>query len=105
MTSQQVDGSIIGYIPAWVICYTVAGASETIKDNIINNIAFPLNKVEFTVDRYIIDKSGTFNWNPYMTAMPGWTELPSASPTPSPLDTDDLVVVFPEKTILPKNTY
>jgi hypothetical protein len=105
MTSQQVDGSIIGYIPAWVICYTIAGASETIRDNIINNIAFPLNTVEFTVDRYIIDKSGTFNWNPYMTAMPGWTELPSASPTPSPLDTDDLVVVFPEKTILPKNTY
>jgi len=105
MTSQQVDGSILGYIPAWVICYTVEGASSTIRDNIINNITFPLNKVEFTVDRYIIDKSSTFNWNPYMTSMPGWSELPSATPTPYPLDTNDLVVVFPEKTILPKNTY
>ena len=103
MTSQQDDGTIIGYKPAWIICYANPGAGETIKQNVIDNFGLNLNDIDFTVDRYIIDKSATFNWNPYLN-IPAWTELPSAHPTPYPLDTHDLVVVFPEKTILPKNS-
>lgn len=103
MTCQQEDGSIIGYKPAWVICYATPGNGDTIKQNIIDNFGVNLNDIDFTVDRYVIDKSATFNWNPYLN-IPAWTELPSAYPTPYPLDTNDLVVVFPEKTILPKNT-
>jgi len=102
MTCQQLDGTIIGYKPAWVICYTNPGQSETIRNNVIDNFGVKLNDIDFTVDRYIIDKSATFNWNSYLS-IPAWTELPSANPTPSPLDSNDLVVVFPEKSILPKN--
>lgn len=103
MTSQQDDGTIIGYKPAWVVCYANPGQGETIKQNMIDTFGLNLNDIDFTVDRYFIDKSATFNWNPYLT-IPTWTELPSAYPTPNPLDTNDLVVVFPEKSILPKNT-
>jgi hypothetical protein len=103
MTSQQDDGTIIGYKPAWVVCYANPGQGETIKQNMIDNFGLNLNDIDFTVDRYFIDKSATFNWNPYLN-IPAWTELPSAYPTPNPLDTNDLVVVFPEKSILPKNT-
>lgn len=103
MTSQQDDGTIIGYKPAWVVCYANPGQGETIKQNMIDTFGLNLNDIDFTVDRYFIDKSATFNWNPYLT-IPAWTELPSAYPTPNPMDTYDLVVVFPEKSILPKNT-
>lgn len=33
MTSQQLDGSTLGFVKAWVICYTLPGRSETIKKN------------------------------------------------------------------------
>lgn len=39
MTSQQDDGTILGFTPAWVICYTKPGYSKIIK----NNIESPFN--------------------------------------------------------------
>lgn len=101
MTSQQLDGNTIGFIPAWVVCYTLPGKSQEILDNINNNWGHSLNEIDFMIDRYVIDKSGTYNWNHYL-ATPTWSELPSAVPTPSPLEERDMVVLFPRTTILPK---
>jgi hypothetical protein len=101
MTGQQTDGNILGYIPAWVICYTLPGQSETIKYNIVNNWGHTLNEIDFTIDRYTIDKSATYNWNAYLN-IPAWTELPAAYPPPNPVNSKDIVVMFPRKTILPK---
>ena len=102
MTSQQLDGNTIGFKPAWVLCYTLPGKSQEIVDNINANWAHSLNEIDFMMDRYIVDKSATYNWNHYL-ATPTWSELPSAVPTPSPIEERDMVVLFPRTTILPKD--
>jgi len=101
MISQQSDGNIIGYKPVWIICYTLPGMASTIQKNIINNWPHRLNEIDFTIDRYIIDKSHSYNYNNRLLT-PSWQELPSANPVPDPLDARDLTVLFPKKTIMPK---
>jgi hypothetical protein len=101
MSSQQLSGSILGFQSAWVICYTKPGYSETIKNNINKNWAHKLNEIYFLIDRYVVDKSSTFDYNDYLST-PSWENLPSASPTPNPIDSRDFYVLFPRKTILPR---
>lgn len=100
MTTQQLNGNVLGYTRAWVICYTLPGKSTEILNNINNNWPYKLNDIDFTVDRYYIDKSNTYNWNDNLS-MPSWTELPSATPKPDPINSKDFVVPFPQKTITP----
>lgn len=106
MTSQQPNGSTLGYTQAWVICYTKPGKSAAIKNNIETNWKDPigrnyvLNQINFRIDRFTVDKSTTYNYDK-ATTPPSWTGLPSASPAPSPLDSKDFYVLFPRQTILP----
>lgn len=106
MTSQQLNGSTLGFTPAWVICYTKPGLSEAIKNNIQNNWKDPignvikLNVIDFQIDRFSVDKSMTYNYDTGLSP-PAWTGLPSATPVPDPLDSKDFYVLFPRKTILP----
>ena len=109
MTSQQANGSTTGFVPAWVICYTKPGFAETIKRNIqtlwvdqIGNIN-TLNTINFKIDRFTVDKSTTFNYDTNINP-PAWTSLPSASPAPVPIDSNDFYVLFPRPTILPDET-
>lgn len=109
MTSQQLNGSTTGFVPAWVICYTKPGFAETIKNNIntlwVNVLGKPytLNTINFKIDRFTVDKSTTFNYDNNLSP-PAWTGLPSASPTPDPLDSKNFYVLFPRQTILPDKT-
>lgn len=112
MTSQQADGSTLGYTQAWVICYTKPGYSDIVKTNIetnwghyINNIFVPytLNTINFEIDRFSVDKSVTYDYNT-KTSPPSWTGLPSATPVPDPVDSKDFYVLFPRQTILPNKT-
>lgn len=110
MTSQQLNGSTLGYTPAWVIAYTLPGQSEAIKNNINNNWRDPitndpirLNQINFKIDRFTVDKSVTYNYDKNVSPA-AWTGLPSASPTPNPLDSKDFYVLFPRETILPDKT-
>jgi hypothetical protein len=100
MTTQQLNGNVLGYVRAWVICYTLPGKSTIIKNNINNNWPYKLNTIDFTVDRYYIDKSNTYNWNDNLD-IPSWSELPSATPKPNPINSRDVVISFPQKTITP----
>ena len=106
MTSQQVNGSTLGYTQAWVIAYTKPGYAETIKNNIETlwkdpaGQLYTLNLVNFQIDRFSVDKSATYDYD-NTTIPPSWTELPSATPTPDPLDSRDFYVLFPRRTILP----
>lgn len=102
MTSQQADGNTLGFVRAWVICYTKPGYSQTIVDNINNDWNYTLNMIDFSVDRFIVDKSNTFDYNINLT-VPAWTQLPSNTPTPVPINQYDMPVLFPRKTILPKS--
>ena len=99
MTSQQEDGNVLGFVQAWVICYTLPGKSKAIAENISKN--YSLNMIDFTVDRLFVDKSNTYNYNTNLQ-IPAWTSLPSATPYPDPTDEKDLVVLFPRENILPK---
>ena len=103
MTSQQPNGSTLGYTQAWVICYTKPGLADAIKTNIETNWPHTLNQINFQIDRFSVDKSATYNYN-NKTDPASWSQLPSASPTPSPLNSKDFYVLFPRQTILPDET-
>lgn len=107
MTSQQSNGSTLGYTQAWVICYTKPGFSEIIKNN-INTLwlrpegtPYKLNYINFKIDRFSVDKSLTYNYDNINLIPAAWTSLPSATPVPDPIDSENFYVLFPRKTILP----
>jgi len=56
MTSRQEDGTVIGFIRAFVLCYTVPGKSKEIAYRVSKNINL-LNLIDFTIDRYLWDNS------------------------------------------------
>ena len=109
MTSQQRNGSTLGFIPAWVICYTKPGYSEIIKNNIETNWKnevgqnLTLNLINFKIDRFTVDKSSTYNYD-NSTSPPGWLTYPSANPVPDPINSKDFYVLFPRQTILPDDS-
>jgi hypothetical protein len=109
MTSQQINGTTLGYTQAWVICYTKPGFAETVKSNIqtlwkdpVGN-PYTLNLINFQIDRFSVDKSATYDYDNH-TDPAAWTGLPSATPAPDPLDSKDFYVLFPRQTILPNET-
>jgi hypothetical protein len=109
MTSQQSDGSTLGFTPAWVIAYCKPGLAETVKNNIENNWKdmlgdnIRLNQINFKIDRFTVDKSATYNYDTLLDPA-SWTSLPSATPFPVPKDLYDFHVLYPRKTILPDDT-
>jgi hypothetical protein len=100
MTTQQPDGSILGYTQAWVICFTKPGYSSEIASNIERLYPYTLNQITFEIDRFSVNKSITYDYDTTVTPNV-WTALPSATPTPTPLDSEDFYALFPRKTIIP----
>lgn len=70
MTSKQENGRILGFTPAWVLCYTNPGKSKQIAYYIQSQFGTQLNRVDFKVDRYILDRSMSRNWD---TVTQQWT--------------------------------
>jgi hypothetical protein len=64
MTSKQADGRVLGFTPAWVIAYVKPGEGARIAYNIQQQFGNQLNLVDFEADRYEIDRSGSFAWDP-----------------------------------------
>ena len=64
MTSKQTNGRVLGFTPAWVICYANPGKSKQIAYYISEYFAQQLNSVDFKVDRYVLDRTLSKNWNP-----------------------------------------
>jgi hypothetical protein len=83
MLSQQSDGRVLGFTPAWVIAYCNPGQSGQIAYNIKTQFGEILNKVDFEVDRYELDRALTYQWDP---ATQQWI------PTPPSLTTFDVGV-------------
>jgi hypothetical protein len=81
MTSEQTNGRILGYIPAWVIAYTVPDRSDQIAYFIQTRWQGHLNEIDFTVDRYILDSELSKNWDP---------ETQQWVPTPGNITTFDI---------------
>lgn len=70
MTSKQTNGRVLGFTPAWVIAYTKPGYSAQIAYYMQQQFGDQLNKVDFKVDRYILDRSLSRNWD---TETQHWT--------------------------------
>jgi len=102
MTSQQLNGDTLGYQECWVLCYCLPGTSEYILNTINTSWAYSVNDIDFTIDRYIIDKSMSYNYNTNLQT-PNWTSLPGATPILTPSEVRNVTVFFPNKTILPNN--
>ena len=100
MTTQQPDGSILGYTQAWVICYTKPGYASEIASNIERLYPYTLNQITFEIDRFSVNKTITYNYDTTVTPNV-WTALPSATPVPVPLDSEDFYALFPRKNIIP----
>lgn len=63
MTSKQTNGRVLGFTPSWVICYTQPGRSAQIAYYIQQYFAKQLNSVDFKVDRYVLDRTLSKNWD------------------------------------------
>jgi hypothetical protein len=64
MLSKQANGSVLGFVPAWVIAYTVPGKSGQVAYNIETQFgADRLNLINFEADRYELDNLLTKNWD------------------------------------------
>jgi len=64
MTSKQSDGRVLGFLPAWVIAYVKPGQSGRVAYNIKTRFGDQLNLIDYKVDRYELDKSQTYDWDP-----------------------------------------
>jgi hypothetical protein len=70
MTSRQEDGRVLGFTPAWIMCYTNPGRSKQIAYYISTEFSQPLNLIDFKADRYILDRELSQNWD---TTTQSWT--------------------------------
>jgi len=73
MTSKQLNGQVLGFIPAWVICYTNPGRSNQIAYYISEYFGQQLNQIDFQVERYILDATLSVNWD---TETQQWSPVP-----------------------------
>ena len=78
MQSKQSNGQVLGFTPAWVIAYTIPGASGQIQYNIETQFGMQLNQVDFEADRYELDSALTVNWDANAQS---WIPSPPTSTT------------------------
>jgi hypothetical protein len=74
MTSKQENGRVLGFTPAWVIAYTQPGRSKEIAYNISEQFENQLNRVDFEVDRYELDRLLSIHWD---SETEQWTPEPA----------------------------
>lgn len=98
MNTQQPNGSVLGYVPCWVLCYTKPGKSAGVLATInaylkANNLT--LNQFTFQIDRITIDRSLTYEYG--SVTFDQWATQPSTSVNNNSRDS---YIQFPRKTIL-----
>jgi len=64
-TAQDGSLSEIDYVTALPLCYTVPGGSQIVKEN-IENANFNFSKINYEIDRYIVDKTADQNQETYI---------------------------------------
>lgn len=74
MTSKQTNGRVLGFTPAWVICYTKPSRSKQIAYYISQYFESRLNVIDFKVDRYELDSTLSLNWD---AGTQDWTPQPN----------------------------
>lgn len=80
MLSKQTNGRVLGFTPAWVICYTNPGRSKQIVYNIQQTYGEKLNVIDFEVDRYELDRLLSIHWDPLADSVnASWVPTPAAT--------------------------
>jgi hypothetical protein len=80
MTSKQENGSVLGFVPAWVLCYAKPGEGKKIAYYFNNTYSDTLNRIDFTADRYELDRLLSKNWDPIADSTQGaWEPTPAAT--------------------------
>jgi hypothetical protein len=74
MTSRQENGQVLGFTPAWIVCYTNPGRSRQIAYYIDTQFGQRFNTIDFKVDRYVLDSSMSRNWD---SRAQSWTPAPN----------------------------
>lgn len=64
MISQQANGQVLGFTPAWVIAYAKPGRGKQLAYYIGQNFTTQLNVIDYEVDRYELDRFLSHNWDP-----------------------------------------
>lgn len=103
MTSQQPNGSVLGYVPAWVICYTKPDDSANVLSSMNSYLSsndLTLNQIGFELDRIEVDRSMSYTWG--TTAFDAWPPIlpPATSSVSVDNNSQDSFINFPRKTIL-----
>lgn len=78
MTSRQRNGEVLGFRPVWVIAYVLPGEGDRIAYNIRRQFGDQFNLIDYKVDRYELDRSQSWLWNPTLKR---WGDEPPAATT------------------------
>jgi len=78
MTSKQSNNQVLGFTQAWVIAYVKPGESGRIAYRLQQDLDFDLNSIDYQIDRYELDRSQTYNWDPDTDK---WIPYPAESTT------------------------
>jgi hypothetical protein len=76
MTSQQRNGSDTGYVPAWVLCYTLPDRGAIVRASIeafLSDRDITLNQFNFSMDRFEVDRTMSYTWG--TTADDSWPQI------------------------------
>ena len=64
MMTKQSNGKVLGFVPAWVLAYTKPGKAKQVLYYIQEQFVDQLNRIDFRVDRYVLDRLLSINWDP-----------------------------------------
>lgn len=64
MTSKQRNGNQLGFVPSWVIAYVKPGQADKIAYRFNQYYGVQFNKIDFSVDRYELDRTLSIHWDP-----------------------------------------
>ena len=99
MQTQQLDGSYVGFVHCWVVCYTRPFQSDTVLNSIKQNWRYNITDIGAEINSLIVNKSATYNWNTTVNP-PQWDYLPSEVVTGSDRNKYDDIIPFPKTNII-----
>ena len=72
MTSVQPDKSVIGFIPAWIICYALPGYGDDIAYRLNQKYSQTIKQLDFDIDRYELDDRLTYRYSVNTSNVGSW---------------------------------
>jgi hypothetical protein len=90
MTSKQANGRVLGFTRAFIVAYCEPGKGEQLAYNIRTRWGERLNLVDFTADRYILDRQYSHYWDPVIKE---WIPSPAQATTFDRVDRPSNIVL------------